>query len=122
MANGVLIIESLRAGAKLEGVALTVQSLVRVAMADVADYQPPVWTIVEFETPDASVDLLAEQFAEALDAPGWYVDFHTSADVFVVFPGKVIKYSPGDASARGEAKDYARSVGVPESQLDWGEG
>lgn len=121
MANGVLIIESLRAGAKLEGVPLTVRSLVRVEMTGVADYQPPVWTIVEFETPDATVDLLAEQFAEALDTPGWYVDFHTSADVFVVFPGKVIKYARGDDRARSEAKKYARSVGVPESQLDWGE-
>lgn len=122
MANGVLIIESLRAGAKLEGVPLTIQSLVRVEMTGAADYQPPVWTIIEFETPDESVDVLAGQFAEALDTPGWYVDFHTSTDVFVVFPGKVIKYPRGEAEGRTAAKEHARSVGVPENQLDWGEG
>lgn len=122
MAKGALIIESLRAGAKLEGVPLTLVSLVRVAMPDAAQFQPPVWTILEFEVPDRDVDRLAERLSESLTSPGWYVDCHTSEDVFVVFPDKVLKYARGDSVGRAEAVAYARTVGVPESQLDWGEG
>jgi len=34
---------------------------------------------------------------------------------------QVLKYLKGDRQARVDAQQYALSVGVPESQLDWGE-
>ncbi len=41
--------------------------------------------------------------------------------MIVVFHGRVFKYPTGDSTRRAEVEGYARSVGVPEAQLDWPE-
>jgi hypothetical protein len=65
---------------------------------------------------------LAESLAEAIDPVlGWYCDFRTDDDTFVVFSEKVFRYQRGHPEGRGEAAAYARLVGVPESQIDWPE-
>jgi hypothetical protein len=35
-------------------------------------------------------------FAEVLDQPGWYADFHSPAESFVVFPGRIFRYPRGE--------------------------
>jgi hypothetical protein len=121
MLQGVVIAESLREGTSLDDLRLVIHKLSRRTISDAADSQPRVWTIVEFVSDDLDPDELAKQFAEALDAPGWYIDFHTPETKYVVFPGKIIRYPRGDAHGRAEAVAFARSVGVPDRQLDWGE-
>ena len=118
--HGVLIAESLRVGAELSELPLTVLSLRRVAVSTRAPGQPSAWTLLSFET-DVEPERLADRLSEVLDAPGYYVDFHTDTEVFVVFAGRVFRYATGDEAGRAAAADYARSMGVPESQLDWGD-
>jgi len=121
MIEGVLIAESLKVGAELSGVPLTMDSVLRVAATDATEDQPKAWTLINFQADQVEAAQLAERFAAILDAPGWYVDFHTDSDVYVVFPGKVFHYSRGDRVGREQATRYARTVGVPDSQLDWGD-
>ena len=84
--------------------------------------QPREWTLLWFEAPDDDGDRLAEALSASLEADGgWYADFHSDSDVTVVFAGRVFRYRRGDAPARAEVAEYARSVGVPEQQLDWAE-
>jgi hypothetical protein len=52
---------------------------------------------------------------------GWYVDFHSPTKSFVVFAGRILRYTRGDKAGRAEAEAYARSRGVPDAQLDWPE-
>src|SRR5450759_2989188 len=118
--HGVLIAESLRVGAELSELPLTVLSLRRVAVSTPAPGQPSAWTLLSFET-DVEPERLAARLSEVLEAPGYYVDFHTDSTVFVVFEGRVVCYAPGDEAGRVAAADYARNMGVPESQLDWGD-
>ena len=123
MAKGVLITESLRAGSKLAGFPLTLVSLERQEFAAQDEGgEAQVRSILEFEVPDAQAQGLADALVEAVDSPGWYVDFRTDEMVYLVFPGKVFAYQPGDTAGRAEAVAYARSVGVCEADLDWGEG
>ncbi len=117
-ATGVLIAESLKVGSELSELPLTVHNLRRIAISAPASGQPPVWTLLSFET-DVEPEKLAARFSEVLDTRGWYVDFHTDTEVFVVFAGRVFRYTTGDQSGRAAAADYARTMGVPESQLDW---
>ena len=42
-------------------------------------------------------------------------------ETFVVFAGHSFRYVRGDAEGRSQAEAYGRSVGVPETQLDWPE-
>jgi len=45
-----------------------------------------------FEVSEADVERLADALAAALDGFGWYVDFRTAQETFVVFAGRVFRY------------------------------
>ncbi|MGA5508283.1 hypothetical protein [Streptomyces umbrinus] len=120
MLEGVLIAESLRAGAQLTGIPLRITKLTRVEMTDPGQHQPRIWTLLDFAADELDAERLADQLASCLSSTGgWYTDFHTSRETFVVFADKVFRYARGQAEGRREAQDYGRSVGVPEQQLDW---
>ena len=120
MLRGVLIGDSLRPGAVLEGFPLTVTRIER-ALAGQGE-QPPFWTMIWFEVPDTYAEQLADALAEVLQSQhGWYCDFQSDSEVTVVFAGRTFRYRRGDVAARREVVAYARSVGVPDAQLDWSE-
>jgi hypothetical protein len=121
MLEGTLISESLREGTSLDDLRLVIRKLARWAISDATANQPKVWTIIEFAADDVEPDKLAEQFAGALDTPGWYADFHTPETNYVIFSGRIFRYPRGNAARRAEAIAHAKSAGVPDTQLDWGE-
>src|SRR5262245_37235087 len=122
MASGALIGESLRGGTAIELEGIVVRRIARVDSGDEASGQPRLWTFVEFELPDDMAGAWAEELAQVLQHEGgWYCDFRTADETFVVFAGTVFRYPRGDAVRRAEVADHARSVGVPEHQLDWPE-
>jgi hypothetical protein len=119
---GTIIAESLRVGAVLDGVDLAVRKISRADVGDVDAGQPLTWTFLDFEADDADAARLAEALSGALEtAGGWYCDFRNEQETFVVFSGRVFRYPRGDRAGRSEAEAHGRSVGVPESQLDWPE-
>ena len=122
MASGTLIAESLRLDVELRAPTLRVHSIVRRSLDGLPPGQPSVWTFVEFEVDDGEAGALADALAAALAEPlGWYCDFRTEETTYVVFHGRVFRYARGDAAGRGVVEAYARSVGLPESQIDWPE-
>ncbi len=122
MIAGTLIGESLRSGATLVGVDLTVKKISRADVGVESAGQPLTWTFIEFEAPVGDADVLATVLKDALDAGlGWYCDFRSATETYVVFSGRVFRYPRGDKERRAEAEAYGRSAGVPESQLDWPE-
>lgn len=123
MATGTLIAESLRLNAPLEGVPLDVHKVTRLGpLRDLPAGQPTVWTFIEFSVRDDLAHVLADALALALDSEaGWCCDFRTERETFVVFAGRVFHYTRGDPVGREAAAAHARSVGVPEAQIDWPE-
>lgn len=118
--EGTLIAESLRTGANLENLKLTVRSISRVRFEGVAADQPEIWTLLDFQADEAEADALTRIFAGALDdQPSWYVDFRSPAETFVVFPGRIFRYPRGDDAGRSEAYAHGRTLAIPETQLDW---
>lgn len=117
--RGTLLAESLRPGTGFAGHGMRIMRCARYEVSGTADYQPPVWTAIEFEAPTESADALASDFAESLLSPGWYVNWNSDTEATVVFPGKVFRYPRGDAAGRQEAQEHGRCCGVPEPQLDW---
>ena len=117
---GGLIAESLRVGAVLEGVPLIVTKISRAEVGDVDAGQPRTWTFLEFEARDEDAMRLADTLEGVLAVQGgWYCDFHSDTETFVVFADRTFRYPRGDEQGRADAAAYARSVGVPEAQLDW---
>jgi hypothetical protein len=120
--SGALLGESLRPGAVLQGIPMTVTKIYRATLGQVGAGQPELWTVVEFEVPADHAPALAEILSGLLQPRGgWYCDFRSADEVFVVFSDQIFRYPRGDRAARAQAEDYGRSVGVPETQLDWPE-
>lgn len=120
MIEGTLIAESLRVGTELGGVRLVARKIRRAPAGDVSAGQPELWTLIEFEADEQDAEVLAGALAEVLEQQnGWYTDFRTPDETFVVFSGRIFRYPRGDGPGRAEAAAYGRSVGVPEPQLDW---
>jgi hypothetical protein len=112
----------MRVGAVLEGVELTVSKVSRADAGDIDAGQPPTWTFLDFEIADSDTERLADALEQALEPRcAWYCDFCTDAETFVVFAGRTFRYPRGNRAGRASAAGYARSVGVPEPQLDWPE-
>ncbi|MCB9136411.1 MAG: hypothetical protein H6636_13355 [Anaerolineales bacterium] len=86
-----------------------------------AENQPSTWTALTFEADDAKADGLAEALCRVLHPRGWYLNGSTSEEVYVIFPHKVFKYRKGDEAEREAAKQFGRTIGIPERQLDWEE-
>jgi hypothetical protein len=63
----------------------------------------------------------AERRRSPQSAGGWYCDFRSETETFVVFAGRTFRYQRGDATGRAATATYASSVGVPAAQLDWPE-
>jgi hypothetical protein len=120
MIEGTLIMESLRAGTNLENLALTVRKISKYRAGGTTPLQPGIWTTLDFEADEAQGAGLAEAFADTLDdGPGWYVNFQSPTEAYVVFPGRIFHYPRGDAAGRDEARAHGRRLGIPEPQLDW---
>ena len=118
--TGGLIAESLRVGAVLDSVVLTVTKISRADVGDVDAGQPRTWTFLDFEAADADAARLSQALERALErVGGWYCDFRNDEETWVVFAGRTFRYPRGDAAGRAEAEQHGRSVGVPEPQLDW---
>jgi hypothetical protein len=122
MALGYVLVESMRPGTSLEGLPLTLTKIERYPVRNATPDQPSVWTTVEFQFPAEESGRLADALAGVLDEHGgWYSHFNVSDETFVVFAGRVFRYPSGDKAGRMAAEEHGRSVGVPESQLDWDE-
>jgi hypothetical protein len=119
MLTGALIMESLRVGAVVEDPGLVVRRLSRTSPVDVTTQQPPVWTLMEFDSDAADPRLLAEDLAAALDSPGWYANLYSEGQVYVIFRNKVFRYDREDDVGHDRAVAYAQTVGVPLHQCDW---
>jgi hypothetical protein len=116
---GYIIAESIRPGSRLEGFALTLTRVERYSVDTATDDQPAAWTMIHFEFPEDQAGSVADALADVLDKPGWYTNFDTDEDEIVIFPGRVFRYPRGDQGSRAEAEAYARTVGIPATQLDW---
>lgn len=116
---GAIICESLKPGTVLEVEGMVVTRWSRYAVEARAEYQPAVWTLIEFEAPEAVSDRLAQEVADALLEPGWYANWNSETQAVIVFPHTIFRYAHGDLEARSRAKEHGRRCGVPEPQLDW---
>src|SRR5579859_2872694 len=75
MIEGTLITESLRVGTVLADLRLAVRRISRYRAGGTTPDQPEIWTTLDFEADEARAEELAQIFADALDKPGWYVNF-----------------------------------------------
>lgn len=117
--RGLILDESLKPGTKLDCDGMRIIRVSRYEVTGAPEYQPSIWTAIEFEAGEQSAAVLANQLADSLLEPAWYVNWNSDSEATVVFPNKVFRYRRGDQGGRAAAQQYGRQCGVPESQLDW---
>ncbi len=113
--TGLLLKESLKDMKVLNLVKITKEEKWDVDNA--ADFQPKVWNAVEFEG-EGKVEEIVECMSKAMNSR-WYLNISTNKEEFVVFLNKIFRYSKGNKKGKKKAQEYARSLNIPESQIDW---
>jgi len=83
--------------------------------------QPSVWTAISFEVDEAQADAVIEELSHVLKSPGWYIDARLDDEVIVIFPDRIFRYWRGDPAGKAGAQAHARAIGIPPSQIDWGD-
>ncbi len=125
MIRGTLILESLREDATLSGFRMMVHEVGRgrpkLSPQQVAAGIPKVWSTIEFELEDARAAELADALSKLLGPIGWYVNFSSQAETYIIYPGRVFRYPRREPRGRAEAQAYGRKLGIPDHQLDWSE-
>ncbi len=119
MLEGTLLAESLRVGATVDDLPMRVRRISRYRVQDASADQPEIWTALEFEAEESAAADLAQALADALNQQGWYANFQSPSESWVVFPGRIFRYPRGSAEGRAEAQAYGRLLAIPEGQLDW---
>jgi hypothetical protein len=117
--RGTILAESIKPGSRFEGHGMRIISWARYEVSGTAEYQPPIWTAIEFEAPAESSGALAADLSDALLLPSWYANWTSDTEATIVFPGRIFSYSRGGKAGRAEAQEFGRRCGVPEHQLDW---
>lgn len=74
-------------------------------------------TVVTLTVRDEMAPAIADELSRALKSPHWYADVCHEFDCYIVFPGKVFHYAPKEVDKRQKAFEYAKSLGIPESQI-----
>jgi hypothetical protein len=122
MVTGYILVEGMRVGACLEGLPLGLLKIERYQMRTATPEQPPVWTMVKFEFEERDAERVAAALSEVIsEEGGWYTDFSLDDETFVIFADRIFRYPRGDRAGRADVAAYGRSVGVPDTQLDWEE-
>lgn len=121
MATGILIAESLKDDATLQG-SWQLTRIERVTVTNLSEEQraagrPSAWTLFHFEIGDARAEALAHALAAGLLRSGWCARFKIEAETLLVFAGRVFRYRSGDDDARAGAYAYGATNGVPKEQI-----
>ena len=119
MLTGLLLKESLSDLNVLDR--LTISKTETWHVTNAAEFQPDEWTAISFEVNDAAAAGVVEELSHVLKSPGWFIDTRWGEWVIVIFPQRVFKYRRGDQAGKVQAQKYALAIGIPASQLDWGD-
>ena len=82
------------------------------------DWQPKVWTALYVEGADKDIRDIAVIISNSILSK-WYANLSDSTTDWVIFHKKIFSYEKGDGDKKQEARNYGKSISVPEHQLDW---
>ncbi len=115
--TGTIIVESLISDSVLNFVEIKTRETAELADA-LAD-QPKQVTIITFEIGDDLASAVVEEISKNLRSGHWYADVAYEFDKYVIFPNKVFRFTPKETEKKQKAVEYAKSLGIPESQIDF---
>lgn len=82
------------------------------------DWQPKVWTAIYVEGSAEDIEDVAKIVSTSI-LDKWYANLSDSTTEYVIFHRKIFSYAKRESDKKQEARNYGKSIGVPEHQLDW---
>ena len=119
MYNGLILKESLGSVDVFvdDRIIITKEEIWKVGRRAV-DWQPKVWTAIYVEGEEEDIEDIAVIISNSI-LDKWYANLSNSTTEYVIFHKKIFSYTKGDDDTKQKAKNYGKSIGVPEHQLDW---
>ena len=119
MYTGLILKESLESTDVLidDRITITKEEIWNIGRSAV-DWQPKVWTAIYVEGADEDIEDIAVIVSNSI-LDKWYANLSDSTTEYVIFHKKIFSYTRGDGDTKQEARNYGKSIGVPEHQLDW---
>lgn len=78
------------------------------------------WTLHTIEIPEENSRQIAEEISHILDPDhSWYADFRNNRYHYIIFRHKVFCVDRTRPEEYKTVKEYGRSLGIPEHQLDF---
>jgi hypothetical protein len=115
--TGTVIVESLHDESVFNFVTVTARE--SAEMVDALADQPKNITVVTFTVTDELAPAVVDELSRLLKQGHWYSDVSHEFDKFVIFPNKVFHFLPKEIDKRQKAFDYAKTLNIPESQIDF---
>lgn len=81
----------------------------------ISEWQDEDWHLYKVEVGEEYFERLSSAL---LDGP-WYMHFWNGNDIAVVFKSRVFHIKANDRTTWSLAVEYGKSLGIPESQLDF---
>lgn len=116
--TGIIIAESLQDTAVLDKMMIVNTQIEPVTVK----HQTPwlkQWTLHTVEISEAQADDIAQKLTHSLDKNNWYVDYKNDRFHYIIYSSKIFKVDRNSKEMYEEAKNYGRSIGIPEHQLDF---
>lgn len=107
--QGIIVEESLKDNRLLNEIEIL---SVRISSADAIEDR---WHIYKVLVSKDEIEKIANELKTEL----WYMHFWHNDDVIAVFPKRFFEFKHSDSASWQEAIDYGKSLGIPESQLDF---
>jgi hypothetical protein len=115
--TGTVILESLLSDSVLNFV--DVKNRETADLTDPLADQAPTVTVITFKIGDDMASAVADEISRNLKAKYWYADISHEYEKIVIFQNKVVRFAPKETEKRQKAFDYAKSLTIPESQIDF---
>ena len=86
------------------------------------DGNPKYWTVLFFTS---SQEDFPEQLSKVVisgeDVGNWFVDMKSGNTKIIIFRDKIFKYEIGNSNEKDRVCEECRKLGIPDSQMNWGE-
>jgi hypothetical protein len=115
--TGTIIAESLLSDAVFNFVDIKARETAE--LTDPTTDQPKSVTVISFEVGDDMAAAVADEVSRTMLAGSWYADISHEYERIIIFRNKVVRFAPKETEKRQKAFDYAKSLGIPESQIDF---
>ncbi len=118
--KGIIIEESLKDTSTLNEVKILESKIEPVT----PKHQTPwlkQWTLHTIEVIENKIDMVSKKLSKSFDPkhPDWYADLKNDQFHYIIFANKVFKVGLSDPKLYLAAKEYGKSIGIPEYQLDF---